>query len=155
MAPPDPTDELAALCERLIEGTLGDEERARLGRLVLEDAGARRRYVEYMHLHAALRWQSGRLADRPLGEVIGDGGARPARRWRQGAALALMLGVGAAAGAVAVAAERAPAVATLAAAKDCRWEGGALPTEIGAKLPAGRLRLASGLAHLVFTSGAE
>ena len=36
-----------------------------------------------------------------------------------------------------------------------RWEGSTLPTELGSKLGAGRLRLSEGLARLRFSSGAE
>jgi hypothetical protein len=46
-------------------------------------------------------------------------------------------------------------VATLADGKACKWESGTLPTEVGARLGRGRLRLAEGLAHVVFDSGAE
>src|SRR5262249_25961196 len=44
---------------------------------------------------------------------------------------------------------------TLTAAKSCKWEAGSLPTEDGAQLSAGRLRLAEGIARIVFTNGAE
>jgi hypothetical protein len=46
-------------------------------------------------------------------------------------------------------------VATLVSAKACKWDGATLPTEVGARLTAGRLRLAEGLARVVFDSGAE
>ncbi len=45
-------------------------------------------------------------------------------------------------------------VATLIEAKNCRWEGSELPTNEGAKLKAGTLALAEGLATLKFESGA-
>ena len=47
------------------------------------------------------------------------------------------------------------AIATLVKATNCSWQSGALPTEEGAELPAGRLRLQEGLARLRFASGAE
>src|SRR5262249_62216709 len=46
-------------------------------------------------------------------------------------------------------------VATLADSKACKWDGGTLPTEPGARLGAGRLRLAEGVARVVFGRGAE
>jgi hypothetical protein len=46
-------------------------------------------------------------------------------------------------------------VATLTETKACRWSGGSLPTEVGAELRPGRLRLAEGLARVRFASGAE
>jgi hypothetical protein len=46
-------------------------------------------------------------------------------------------------------------VATLADGKACKWDGGTLPTEVGARLTAGRLRLAEGVARVVFDGGAE
>jgi hypothetical protein len=149
---PNPTDELLALCERLIEGTLSAEEHARLERLVLGSAEARRLYVEYMHQHAALRWQGGALAGAPLADVVHA--RRPlARRVAYAAALPAMLLAGVLAARV-LSGGGARAVATLAAAHGCRWEGGALPTAEGARLGAGRLRLAEGLATLAFDSGA-
>lgn len=46
-------------------------------------------------------------------------------------------------------------LATLVEVRGARWEGGLLPTEAGSRLEAGRLRLAEGLARLVFKSGVE
>ena len=46
-------------------------------------------------------------------------------------------------------------MATLTGGKGCKWDGGSLPTEIGVRLPAGRLRLAEGLARFTFANGAE
>lgn len=46
-------------------------------------------------------------------------------------------------------------VATLESAKDCRWENSALPTVPGARLPAGRVRLAEGIAVFTFDDGAK
>jgi hypothetical protein len=40
-------------------------------------------------------------------------------------------------------------------AKGARWDGGTLPTEVGATLSQGRLRLAAGLAVVEFTKGAR
>src|SRR6185295_17502394 len=46
-------------------------------------------------------------------------------------------------------------VATLVDAKGARWDSGTLPTEVGAALSQGRLRLAAGLAVLEFRKGAR
>lgn len=46
-------------------------------------------------------------------------------------------------------------VATLESAKDCRWENSTLPTVPGSRLPAGRLRLAEGIATFTFDDGAH
>ena len=48
-----------------------------------------------------------------------------------------------------------PVVGQLVDAKGCTWSGASLPTEMGADLTAGRLRLAEGVARLRLTAGAE
>ncbi|MFO0823700.1 MAG: DNRLRE domain-containing protein [Gemmataceae bacterium] len=45
--------------------------------------------------------------------------------------------------------------AQLTDAAGCKWESGTLPTEPGARLGSGRLRLAEGVARVVFDNGAE
>jgi hypothetical protein len=47
------------------------------------------------------------------------------------------------------------AFAQLTDAAGCKWESGTLPTEPGARLGMGRLRLAEGVARVVFDNGAE
>jgi ferric-dicitrate binding protein FerR (iron transport regulator) len=163
-------DELQSLCESAIEGRLSTEEGARLERLVLADPGARRFYVEYLHQHGCLQWavaEPSLLIHRPSAE--GADGAIPLKTAlappRQGrrralraagwlaAAAALVVGVWLGARTRGV---QAPAtVATLVGSKACKWESGSLPTEIGARLAAGRLRLAEGLARIAFAGGAE
>ena len=46
-----------------------------------------------------------------------------------------------------------PSIATLAGASGCKWDSGTLPTEEGARLGAGRLRLAEGIARITFDNG--
>jgi hypothetical protein len=46
-------------------------------------------------------------------------------------------------------------IAQLVETKGCRWDSGTLPTAAGAQLVAGRLKLAAGLARIVFSSGVE
>jgi len=48
-----------------------------------------------------------------------------------------------------------PVIAQLVETKGCRWDSGTLPTAAGAQLVAGRLKLAAGLARIVFSSGVE
>ncbi len=85
-------------------------------------------------------------------------GSRRRRKALYAASLPLVLVLGALAGTRLLPsdAREAPApVATLVSAKQCRWESATLPTELGSKLPPGRLKLAQGLATLVFESGAR
>jgi hypothetical protein len=48
-----------------------------------------------------------------------------------------------------------PLVARLSGTVGCKWGSGSLPTETGARLPAGRLRLVEGLARITFADGAD
>jgi ferric-dicitrate binding protein FerR (iron transport regulator) len=169
MSIPD-RDELQALCEAVLEGTLAEEQRRRLEEIVLSSPDARRFYVEYLHQHASLSWSgadpasgaespvsANRLRELPgpgLRELPGGPHApRSPRRKRVlvGTALAatLLLGLGA------WRLLLPSTFATLAEAKSCKWDGGTLPTEVGARLRSGRLRLAEGLVKIVFDSGAE
>jgi hypothetical protein len=153
-----PSDDLLALCERLIEGTLTADERARLERLVLDDPEARRTYVEYMRLHAALAGGTGHVAAStdtpPAAPAPKANGWSLRRRVAQVAVLGVALGLGAMVGLRWTG--RPPAiVATLVEAEGCRWDESSVPTAEGARLPAGRLRLHEGLARLVFASGAQ
>lgn len=158
--------ELPALCEGAIEGRLTAEQRERLERLVLEVPEARRYYTEALHQHATLHWSAADPAFLDLPAAPDDSPGRAARGWaRRSARLAAaamaaavllgavgwMLGRGNGPGGTAA----AEGVATLAEAKACKWGAGSLPTEAGSRLPAGRLRLAEGLARLRFDDGAE
>src|SRR5262249_13320433 len=153
-----------------IEGRLTTEEHQRLEALVLGDAEARRLYVEYLHQHASLRWSVAEPSFLPLASTapalarapaVGPAPARIAGRipWRRAAGLvaaAAMVVMGIGLGLRwALKHERAPApFARLAEGKACKWDGGTLPTEVGARLGSGRLRLAEGLARILFDSGA-
>lgn len=157
-SPPDP--ELLALCDRLLDGELTEDDRAQLEARVLNDPLQRRHYVEYLHLHAALRQQASRLSDAPLAEVLrslpepAPSVMRPNFAWAMKLAAALVLGAGLAWGGLSFL-SRDESVATLVEVKNARWESSALPTEPGSKLGRGRLRLVDGLARVVFRSGAE
>jgi ferric-dicitrate binding protein FerR (iron transport regulator) len=152
--PSDQLSELQALCEAVVEDQLTLAQRQRLEQLVFADAQARRFYVEYLHQHACLQWS---VADGQDPGVI-----RPVRNVRAGlrravtafvVAACLLLAVGA--WLVFLLGNSSAPVATLADGKACKWESGTLPTEIGTRLGRGRLRLAEGLARIVFDSGAE
>jgi hypothetical protein len=163
-SPSEARAELLDLCDQLLDGTLSTAQRARLEHLVLGDPALRRLYVEYLHLHAGLR--QSRPADAPLAGVLRfapeeapRGGRYQWRRWQQAvlavaAALLLLIGGVWFGQHHRGAALDVPAIATLAETKGARWESGRLPTEAGAALGPGRLRLAEGLATIVFQSGA-
>jgi hypothetical protein len=160
-------DELYTLCEAAIEGRLTPEEHQRLEALVLGNAEARRLYVEYLHQHASLRWSVAEPGFLPLAPsdrhrtlARATPSARQVVTWlAAAAALVAAVGLG-----LHLAGSRhedrdrtgsAAPFARLAEGKACKWDGGTLPTEVGARLGAGRLRLAQGLARILFDHGAE
>lgn len=156
-------EELIALCDRLLDGSLTTEERLRIETLVLEDEAMRRLYVEYLQLHAHLQQQSARLSEAPLASVMSSLAPAPAKprptQWRfpRGlwkAAAAFVLGLGVAGGSW-FTLHRSASIAVLQEVEGARWESSTLPTEPGSPLPAGYLRLAEGLARLRFQDGAE
>lgn len=141
--------ELLELCEAALEDRLTPEQRERLESLVLGDPAAQRWYVEYLHQHACLLWGAGQEV-RPSDTTTAKSPRRAARVVWWALAASVLLAVGAAAWWMLT---PASAFATLAAANDCRWEAGSLPTENGSRLGSGRLRLAEGLARLDFDNG--
>ena len=165
----NPPDELRALCDRLLDGDFTAEDRTRLEALVRGDAGLRRLYVETMHQHAALRQSASRFSEGPLAEVLRgpeSADAPPSGRGSTGGnilrprlggpwwKLAAGLAIGAAVWWLAPQAAPPP-LATLVETHGARWENSALPTAPGSALHAGRLRLAEGVARIVFQSGAQ
>lgn len=161
-------EELPLLAEAMIEGRLTEEQRHRLEELVLATPEARRFVVEYLHQHACLQWaaadaaflQPGRSegTQPPVIPATTPASARP-RWWNGRAALA---GMAATAAVLTVGVMLwfvrltfPSPVATLVANKGCKWSSATVPTETGARLRPGRLRLADGLARIIFDSGAE
>ena len=160
MNPSDPAAELRELCDKLLDGSITAADRARLESLVLGDASLRRLYVELMHQHATLRQSASRIGDATPAELLRTlPGAGPAnvirgpflRGWMKAAA-AIAIGTAA----WWLVPRPAPAtLATLVETNGARWENSALPTAPGSRLAAGRLRLADGVARIIFQSGAE
>jgi ferric-dicitrate binding protein FerR (iron transport regulator) len=161
-------EELQPLCEAAIEGRLSADQLRRLEQLVLEHPAARRLYVEYLHQHASLRWSVAEPGFLPAVPVAPGGPmlrlhspANPSRRRFGliaaiiGTAAALAVGIGLGLRATVGRSRTAAPFAVLAEGKSCKWDGGSLPTEVGARLGTGRLRLAEGLARIVFDHGAE
>jgi len=157
------TDELRTLCSATVEGTLTPEQSRRLEELVLADPAARRFVVEHLNLHASLKWATGDSTMMARdGEATSEPQpkARPSKHrlvaslgWVVAACLLVGIGYGAYSGADSPAESRG--FAKLTDASGCKWESGTLPTEPGARLGVGRLRLAEGIAKLVFDNGAE
>ncbi len=162
MNPPDSKTELLELCDRLLDGDFTLEDRARLETLVLGSPDMRRLYVEVLNEHAALRQNASRLGPASLAEVLNvmpEEGADEGKivranfpRWplQLAAAVAVCFAVW----------WLAPrpsekALARLVETNGARWENSTLPTTPGSALRAGRLRLAEGVARIVFRSGAE
>jgi len=148
------TERLLELANAHIENQLDEQQRTELEDLLRTDAEARRIFSDFLHDHASLYWShvgqgEAEIVDFPIDPETPDTGGR----WRALAAVA------AAAAIVAVLWQRpAPGPATFATMEQtraARWESGALPTAAGARLSAGRLRLAEGLATIRFDSGAE
>ncbi|MCF6313993.1 MAG: DNRLRE domain-containing protein [Verrucomicrobiales bacterium] len=172
-------NEVFDLCEKVIHGDLLEADKDRLESLVIEDKRARKLYVECMHQHAALHWQrsaeaeifslSSELKDATAresdadAETLGERSSVNERKvvvglWTWGkvaAAVAMLLAAGILGWGGAVKEGAPVVVATLVKTANCSWQGGALPTEEGAVLEAGRLRLQQGLARLKFASGVE
>jgi ferric-dicitrate binding protein FerR (iron transport regulator) len=151
--------ELRDLCAAAVEGRLTGEQAARLEELVIGSADARRFYVGFVQQHAALVWSAGdpALLDRSASRLpAAPLPARPSRPVRKWAGWAVAAGV-VVAGVWLAFGRAAPdsSFAQMAEVKEATWGSGTLPTAEGARLGTGRLRLAEGLARIVFDTGAE
>lgn len=143
-----PSDEVLALCERLIEGTLSVGDKDRLEQLVMKDPVARQSYVEYLHLHAELRAHADGLTTPPAS--VFSARRRSYLYYVVPATLAVATFL-----LWALRPAKPLTLATLTETQHARWEGTSLPTSQGARLFAGKLRLSEGLATVVFDSGAR
>jgi hypothetical protein len=176
----DRFDELRALLDALCEESITAGQEARLEELVLADPEAEAYYIRYLHVHSELLHEFGgapaaldeslrgpepaaatpaSLAGREAPRRVRFPGVRARRlRWPALAATAAAI--------VLVSLLTRPKeshplaeatdenVAVLVQAVGADWEETGLPTRAGSPLPAGRLRLNSGLAWIEFYSGA-
>lgn len=160
MTEPDDRD-LLDLADLAIDGRITPSQLERLQELVISDRRAAGLYADYVSLHATLWMAKGHPVERP---GIAKHVAKPAstagrsvaanKKWLFGwLALAATLCV--AVTTWVIQQRNAQPIAILAEVKGCKWDAGTLPTELGAKLSRGRLRLAEGLAHIVFNNGVE
>lgn len=163
--------ELDQLLAALVDGELTPEQRTRLHDL-LHDPENRRRYLEYMDLHAGLL----------LGHVSVEGpipDTRPVRKQsrhplaRYAAVVVVTFVVSmilmqfrpfrtgeaevrtVAARQDLAASADTNSFASLSQTNDCRWEGPSRPWRHGSRVGPDELRLAKGLARIRFDSGAE
>lgn len=163
-SPPIDEQELERMFSALVDGMLSQEDRARLEEVLMADAAARRRYLEFMQVEFLLTSEVG------FGEVtadadaipehcsLSDGGRRGGLRWPRflgGAAAALLVALAAwawrADGPRALFGER-PA-ARITAVQDAEWEAAEPPVE-GKPVAPGPVRLVRGSAQITFASGA-
>lgn len=161
----DPKDEVLTLCDSLLDGTLTDAEKQRLESLVIGQTEARRTYIEYMQLHTAL--SEGRLQEMSLSEIVNMASMPEdeniltfpvTRRFKMGwLAAAASIGILVAGWGIGhwQGVGSSESIAVLVDAKGTRWDSGTLPTEVGAALSQGRIRLAAGLATIEFRKGAR
>ena len=160
-------NEVFELCEKNLNDELSVAELERLEILVVDHAWVRKIYVEYMHQHAGLYWQhtsendvfslASLVSESTIGESRVEWSGKddlpvaeehhPEDKvvsgpwaWRKMAAVAAVLVGGVVLGwGVSGQVSSPPVVATLIKASNCSWRSGALPTEEGAELIAGRL----------------
>lgn len=174
-------DELQNLLNALVEERITQEEMQRLEGLVLTDPEAEAYYVQFMSMHAELASQFDRFpspaattlrerAETPQPKATSAPVAAPLwfrRVWWTGVAFvataAAILVIFSLVHKVPVIGPRPSndvaeaidhSVAVLVQAPGAKWEDTGLPTRPGAPLPAGTLRLKSGLALIEFYCGA-
>ncbi|MEX2580463.1 MAG: FecR domain-containing protein [Verrucomicrobiales bacterium] len=151
-------DHLLELADAYVENVLDADQVHELESWLERDGEARAVFVDYLHAHAALHWeQIGEIAPGRAAEFSATDRHRDRVRaarplWIAAAAVAVISLV-----ALSWVRRSTPpaAFATMEHTEAARWESGDLPTADGARLGAGRLRLAEGLATISFDSGAE
>src|SRR5262245_56583077 len=149
-----PTPELRDLCAAAVENRLTPDEARRLEALVLADPVARSYYTQFLHMHAALAWSATDPANLPAPSVPAAAAPR-SRSWLKWAGWSVAAGLLIALGWQVFTAKPSHGFAEIAEVKSGKWEGGSLPTAEGARLATGRLKLAEGLARIVFDNGAD
>jgi hypothetical protein len=154
-------NELIELAEAAIEGLLTKEQRSRLEALVVSNELAAKQYADYVSLHATLRLTQGNPIQIPplrsSASYTAKSVPRPVGIWSRLSLPTFVLGlmlamIGASIWFLAVPNQSSP-IATIVETKGCQWGPGSLPTELGAELAVGRLRLSEGLARIAFSSG--
>ncbi|QDU61734.1 FecR protein [Planctomycetes bacterium Pan216] len=180
---PEELDDLYELFDAVIEDRLTPEQAETLEQRVLGDRAVRRLYVEYMHQNASMLWWMGAspvfdgakpdatatlraVANEPFGDEDEERETPPFRQrmLKRGASYAAMLAFGLLLGVVMTLSGPSgqkttvpgtSTVAELVVANGCKWDSATVSTVEGARLTAGRLHLAEGLARVRFDSGAE
>ncbi|OGV70704.1 MAG: hypothetical protein A2283_16605 [Lentisphaerae bacterium RIFOXYA12_FULL_48_11] len=179
MATEQQRTELIILWEKYADGTTSEEEVQRLETLAKSDPELMRLFVNIAHQHACLAMNpdvaapfsfndnmkalidndggNGLAEPIPAGNVMLFSGSRLNIFLRIAALLITGLGIGyvLACSFTPINTAGGKTIATLSETVQCQWAGGTLPTEQGANLLHGRLRLTSGLATVTFTSGAR
>jgi len=152
----DTYQNLIELANAHIEGRLDTEQRKELEVILRDDPEQRRCFSDFLHDHASLHWEHISESESVIPFPSTKAGPPEFLTWTAFAAAALaisaLLGV-------LLFAEKdsppSPSFVTMEKTRAARWESGDLPTAEGARLSAGTLNLAEGLATLRFDSGAE
>lgn len=135
----------------LVDGVLGDHERAALESRLYEDQAARHRYLEFMRFEFMI---ASRLGAMGASKEHAPPSQPPGwRRFMGAAAAAAVIIALAVRGGMSLRPAASPAPAKVTAAQAAVW-GGDWQPQIGASLPAGPLRLEKGTAQVTFSSGA-
>lgn len=141
---------LLDLAAAYIDDALSEGQAAELERLLEENPENLRVFSDFLHDHATLHWDRlGQIEENAV-ESFSDKKPLQPILWQSIAAIiAISL--------VAVLFLKSPtgSFATVTATESATWHSGDLPTSDGARLGAGTLRLAAGLATVTFDSGAE
>ena len=159
MNPPELKPELLELCDRLLDGDLSEADRARLEKMVIDDPETRRLYVDYLHLHGSLRQSSSSFGALPVAEAMasfpGNVSPAPTRNpWRWPLELAALIVFGLALWWISWQGPET-SYAQIVENHGVQWESSSLPTTTGVPLKGGHLKLAQGVARLLFASGAQ
>jgi ferric-dicitrate binding protein FerR (iron transport regulator) len=159
--------ELNELCAALVDGTLTQNQKARLSHLLSTSDDARRVYVRTMGLSASLYSYASEMQTEKADVVIFRESAFLAwwrqMRWAFGsltaaaAVIAILVWMNLPQKSAAIASpNNEESVALLTGAKNCQWVNSSLPVQPGSQLHKGQhLELADGFAEVTFDSGAK